>query len=88
MIAQRTEAERARAVADNFIKLRGRQKFLRLIEMLQANVPGPKIAHEFGVKRQRVHQWKIQLGHRAVTFHLHPEIENMLGITSAGRKTV
>jgi hypothetical protein len=56
--------------------------------MFQANESGPKIAHEFNVTRQRIHQLKIQLGHERVLFVLHPEIEAIIGISGAGRKTV
>lgn len=87
-IEERTEDEIAKAVAESFINHRGRAKFLRLIEMLQASVPGPKIAHEFGVKRQRVHQWKTQLGYEETNFHLHPQVQSMLGTITSSRKSV
>lgn len=86
--AERTEDEVAKTVAQNFIKKFGKPKFLRFIAMLQNNESGEKIAYEFEVSRQRVHQWKIQLGQEKIMFNLRPSIEEMLGISTAGRKTV
>jgi len=78
----------ATTTAQNFIEQHGKAKFLRLIEMFQNNESGPKIAHEFNVTRQRIHQLKTQLGHERVLFVLHPEIEAIIGISGPGRKTV
>lgn len=88
MPVQRSEGDHAKTVAQNFIRQHGRNKFVRLIEMFMANEPGPKIAHEFGVSRQRVHQWKTQLGHERVVFHLNDTVAEMLGTITAGRKLV
>lgn len=78
----------ARRVAENFIKAHGRPKFVRLIQMFHDNVSGPQIAHEFSVSRQRVHQWKSQLGQERVLFVVDPEIEDMLGAATSGRTQV
>jgi len=75
-------------VAENFISQYGKDKFLKLIEMLQRNESGPKIAQEFNVTRQRIHQLKVQLGHERVVFVLNPEIEAVLGLPGSSRKTV
>lgn len=87
-VASRTKSEIARTVAQNFIKAYGQKKFVRLVEMLKSNEPGPKIAYEFDVSRQRVHQWKEQLGVETRTFTLDPEVHKLLGVTSHSRKLV
>jgi hypothetical protein len=83
----RSTGEVAKAVALNFIKAHGRDKFLKLIEMFHNHESGPKIAFEFKVSRQRVHQWKYQLGHERIIFIPHPEIEALIG-TANTRKVV
>lgn len=65
-------------VAENFINTYGRPRLLRLIEMLRAHTSGPEIAHEFKVSRQRVHQWKTQLGEERVLYVLDEQVEKIL----------
>lgn len=74
--------------AENFIEQHGKAKFLRLIEMFQANESGPKIAFEFHVTRQRIHQLKVTLGEERILFILRPEVEAIIGAPGSGRKTV
>lgn len=87
-MASRSSTDLARIVAQNFIKTYGRTKFLRLVEMLQNNEPGPKIAHEFDVSRQRVHQWRLQLGQETVTYVLNSAVETIVGTVQQSRKMV
>lgn len=87
-MASRNPSDIARTVAQNFIKTYGLKQFVRLVEMFRANEPGPKIAHTFGVSRQRVHQWKSQLGVETTTFTLDPEVALLLGPAAQTRKLV
>lgn len=65
-------------VATNIIKLRTFDGFKRLVELFQANTPGPVIAEEFGVSRQRVNQWKKKLGNERTTYTLEPDVAELL----------
>lgn len=87
-MASRTASEIARIVAQNFIRTYGIKRFNKLITMLMGSEPGPKIAAEFDVSRQRVHQWKVQLGVEHTTFTVDPEVQKLLGITFQSRKQV
>ena len=80
------EPHQVRRIAQNVIKTYGRQKFLQLIEMLRAGIPGPVIAKEFNVTRQRINQWKMQLGKETINYTVHPAIEDFLETNT--RKTV
>ena len=79
---------RAIPVADNHIKKYGEDKFRYLLEQFDTNVPGPKIATEFSVTKQRVSQWKRALGECRKTFHLHPEVEKRINRSSISRTTI
>jgi hypothetical protein len=59
---------RVQRVAANFIKKRGKEKFLLLIKMLEDQVSGEFIAQEFSVSRERVRQWKELFGQTVSTF--------------------
>lgn len=88
MATPRSKSDIARTVAQNFIRTYGQKKFIKLMAMLTANDPGPLIASEFDVTRQRVHQWKCQLGVEQTTFTLDAAVEQLLGATSQSRKLV
>jgi hypothetical protein len=77
-----------RVVAEHIIKKYGRVGFLRLLEMFKNAEPGPLIAAEFKVSRQRVLQWKNILGQERVLYILHPDIDAFLGIPPAHRTSV
>ena len=79
---------RAIRVADNLIKSYGEDKFRYLLEQFGQNTPGPKIATEFSVTKQRVSQWKRALGECRTTFHLHPEVEKRINRSSISRTTI
>jgi len=87
-VTTKSPGEAAKTIAENFIDAHGRPRFLRLIEMFRNNEPGPKIAFEFKVSRQRVHQWKCHLGQERVTFIPWPEIEPFIGVGGVGRRAV
>lgn len=87
-MASRSKSDVARTVAANFIESYGQKKFVKLIAMLTNVEPGPKIAAEFDVSRQRVHQWKSQLGIEQTTFTLDPAVETLLSGNSQSRKSV
>lgn len=65
-------------VARNIIKTYGEEKFRYLINQFSLNTPGPEIATEFGVTRQRVNQWKRKLGVEHVTYALAEGAEIVL----------
>lgn len=69
-----TPAER---VSRNFIRKRGRQSYRRLIHLLKAQASGAAIATEFGVTRQRIHQWKNALGSTITFYRIFPEIQRI-----------
>jgi len=45
-------------MVSNFIKKYGIDGLTKIIGMFQDHIPNPKIASEFNVSRQRVHQWQ------------------------------
>lgn len=65
-------------VASNFMRTYGRTRLIELIEMFRSGTAGPKIAHVFSVSRQRVHQWKSQLGSEKTSFIVDPEVEKLI----------
>lgn len=65
-------------VAKNLIKTYGFDRFARLMNMLTNHISGSYIALEFNVSRQRVWQWKKQLGVEQRAYYLHPAVENLL----------
>lgn len=69
-----THAER---VSRNFIKKRGQESYHRLLHLLRSQAEGPAMAAEFGVTRQRVHQWKNALGVTITFYRVHPEIQRI-----------
>jgi len=69
-----TSAER---ISRNFIKKRGRESYRRLIDLLVSQAPGAVIAAEFGVTRQRIHQWKDALGTTLTFYRIYPEIQRI-----------
>lgn len=75
-------------ISQNLIKSYGRDKFVQLLQMFMENVPGPKIAEEFQVSRQRVHQWKQALGTEKTTYTPHPEVERIIAGISRTRTTI
>ena len=75
-------------VAHNVIKTYGYARFMLLIQMFRDGVPGPKIATEFEVTRQRVNQWKHAFGRERITYVLNAEIEELLGAPTSTRTTV
>lgn len=79
---------RAIRVAENLIKSYGEEKFRYLLDQFSQNVPGPKIATEFSVTKQRVSQWKRALGVCRTTFHPHPEVEKRINRSSITRTTI
>lgn len=87
-MAGRSAEKVAKTVAENFIRTYGKDKFLRLIDMFKHAEPGPKIAHEFDVSRQRVHQWKVQLGEERILYKLNPAVEDLLLANATGRKMI
>lgn len=68
-----------RRVAENIIQTHGRSEFRRLVKMFRDGERGPKIAAVFGVTRQRVHQWKQQLGELQCTYIPHRDVTDLLG---------
>jgi hypothetical protein len=56
--------------------------------MFRRGTSGQLIADEFGVSRQRVHQWKHKLGQPRVIFILKPEIEKILEEPLVTRTTI
>lgn len=83
MIEKLTSSER---VARNIIKTYGFDRFNKLIEMFNSITPGPVIAAEFGVTRQRVNQWKKKLGTERVLFILEPPVEAIFSGQFAPKK--
>ena len=73
-----TKAKSRERVARNFIKSYGRSKFRRLLQALGEGESGQTIAHEFGVSRERVRQWKNAFGTVITLYQLHPEVERLL----------
>jgi hypothetical protein len=69
-----TSAER---ISRNFIKKRGRESLRHLIYLLRSQTDGSAMAAEFGVSRQRVHQWKNALGTTITFYRVHPEIQRI-----------
>lgn len=69
-----TPAER---VSRNFIRKRGRQSYRRLIHLLTSQASGSAMAIEFGVTRQRIHQWKNALGSTITFYRVYPEIQRI-----------
>lgn len=62
----------------NFIRMYGKDRFLKLVQMLRDCNSGPAIAKEFEVTRQRVNQWKKLFGTESKSYTLKPEIEEYL----------
>jgi hypothetical protein len=80
-----------RCVAENIIQTHGKAEFFHLMEMFRDNERGPKIAAVFGVTRQRVHQWKQQLGEMQCTYVPHQDITDLLSeefVSSISRTSV
>ena len=69
-----TSAER---VSRNFIKKRGREAYGRLIDLLVSQATSTSMASEFGVSRQRIHQWKTALGTTITFYRVYPEIQRI-----------
>lgn len=67
-----------RQVAENIIQTHGSAEFRRLIRMFRDGEKGPKIAAVFGVTRQRVHQWKQQLGELKCVYTPHRDIADLI----------
>lgn len=65
-------------VAKNLIDKYGKKEFAILIMALKENVPLKDIAKNFGVTKQRVHQWKTQLGETKTVFLLYKDIVDLL----------
>jgi len=60
-----------------------------LMGMFHTNESGTKIAAVFGVSRQRVHQWKTQLGHERVVYVPHNDVADLVTVSpSTTRATV
>jgi DNA-directed RNA polymerase specialized sigma subunit len=66
------------SVAKNIINKYGKKEFAVLIMALKENVPLKDIAKNFGVSKQRVHQWKQELGQSKVVFLVYKDILDML----------
>ncbi len=49
-------------VATNIVEEHGRRGLRKLLAMFDSGESGTVIAEQFGVSRQRVHQWKQLLG--------------------------
>ena len=69
-------------VAKNIINRYGIDKLTTLIAKFRSGVPGPEIAKDFGVTRQRVNQWKKALGEEHITFIVFPEVDEMVELFS------
>lgn len=54
-------SKNGKRIAQNIINKYGMNKFVRLIEGITNEVPGPVLAEEFGVTRQRISQWRLAL---------------------------
>ena len=70
------------------MKTYGSEKLRYLLEQFNQNVPGPVIASEFAVTKQRISQWKKALGVCRTTFHPHPEVEKLVSRSSISRTTI
>lgn len=66
--------------AINIIKKYGRDRFLFLIACFKNSISYRRIAEEFGVSRQRVFQWKRQMGQTKKVFYIYKDIENLINI--------
>lgn len=77
-----------RTTAEFLIKQYGNDGFSRLVEAFRAQEPNPELAKEFQVSRQRIWQLKTMLGRQQVSYVLHPEVEELLGIYASGRKSI
>jgi transposase-like protein len=75
-------------VARNLISSYGYDKFIQLIDMFRRGTSGQVIADEFGVSRQRVHQWKHRLGHQRMIFILDPAVEKIIKDPVPTRTTI
>lgn len=64
-------------VANNIIKYYGKDRFVRLISLLESNTSGEAIAKEFGVTRQRVNQWKHILGVEKVEYTTNSDVKEL-----------
>ena len=62
-------------VASNIIKYYGKDRFVRLLSLLESNASGADIAKEFGVTRQRVNQWKHILGVEKVEYTTNSDVK-------------
>ncbi len=69
-----TDISEAGRTARNIAKKHGIEKLVRLIELFQKNTSGEEIAQEYGVTRQRVHQWRHRLGITHFTFVTDPGV--------------
>lgn len=68
----------AQRVSKNLIKKYGYEKFVSLIEMYQRGASMEEVAKEYGVTRQRAHQWMQALGTREVSYKPHDETKELL----------
>jgi len=78
----------ANKVAINIVKRYGLDKLESLLEHFKANTPGPTIAEEFGVTRQRVNQWKKKLGVEYTTFVVDSSVEEVVNTYSENKKAL
>ena len=75
MAEKKTTAQR---VAENIEKTYGLEKLRYLVNEFAKGTPGPRIAEEFNVTRQRVNQWKRKLGVEHISYVLAPEVEKIV----------
>lgn len=65
-------------VGQNIIDKYGAARFARLIELFQADADLGTVAEEFGVSKQRVHQWRKTLGDREILYNPKLETQELL----------
>ena len=68
-------------MAQNFINARGRDQFVRLLNLFKENAPLAYISKEYSVTRQRAFQWRHAFGQTRVMYLVDPEIDKLLGGT-------
>ena len=55
-------------MVQNFISKYGKEGLRKICDMFYQEISNQKIAHEFGVTRQRVHQWQKAFTKNNITF--------------------